>query len=51
MVVGIYDRFDLRGKVKRLQRENRELKEKVAEEEKEEEVSIPVQREERGEMD
>jgi len=43
MVVGIYDRFDLRGKVRRLQRENRELKEKVVEEEKEEETSIPSQ--------
>jgi len=51
MLVGVYDRFDLRRRVKRLEIENGELKEKVVEEEKEEEVSIPVQMEERGEMD
>ena len=33
MLVGIYDRIDLRGRLRRLQRENRELKEKAAEEE------------------
>ena len=43
MIVGIYDRFELRRKVKRLQRENRELKEKVAEEEKEEDMAIPAE--------
>lgn len=43
MIVGIYDRIDLRRKVKRLQRENKELKEKVAEEEKEEGIAIPAQ--------
>ena len=51
MIVGIYSRFDLRRRVKRLEIENRELREKVVEEEKEEEVSIPVQLEERGETD
>jgi uncharacterized integral membrane protein len=51
MIVGVYDRFDLRRRVKRLERENREFKEKVVEEEREEEVSIPVQMEGRGETD
>jgi uncharacterized integral membrane protein len=51
MIVGVYDRFDLRRRVKRLERENREFKEKVVEEESEEEVSIPVQMEGRGETD
>ncbi|HUT71291.1 MAG TPA: lipopolysaccharide assembly protein LapA domain-containing protein [Desulfatiglandales bacterium] len=37
MIVGIYDRIALRGRIRRLQRENRELKEKVVEEEKKEE--------------
>jgi len=37
MLVGIYDRMNLRGRVKKFQRENRELKEKVVEEEKKEE--------------
>ena len=44
MIVGIYDRIDLRRKVKRLQRENKELKEhvgeKVVEEEKEQELPV-----------
>jgi uncharacterized integral membrane protein len=43
MIVGIYDRIDLRRRVKRLQRENRELKEKVVEEEKEENIPVPAQ--------
>jgi uncharacterized integral membrane protein len=51
MIVGVYDRFDLRRRLKRLERENREFKEKVVEEEREEEVSIPVQMEGRGETD
>jgi uncharacterized integral membrane protein len=33
MLVGVYDRFDLRRRVKRLERENKELKERVVEEE------------------
>ena len=37
MLVGIYDRMNLRGRVKNFQRENRELKEKVVEEERKEE--------------
>jgi len=51
MIVGIYDRIDLRRKVKRLQRENKELKEKVAEEEKEGEVPVTPAIEEKGEME
>ena len=51
MIVGIYDRFDLRGKVKRLRRENKELKEKVAEEEKEGEVPVTPAIEEKGGME
>ena len=43
MIVGIYDRIDLRRRVKRLERENRELKEKAAEEEKEENIPVPAQ--------
>jgi len=43
MIVGIYDRIDLRRRVKRLQRENRELKEKAAEEEKEEDRAVLAQ--------
>jgi len=43
MIVGIYDRIDLRRRVKRLQQENRELKEKVVEEEKEENIPVPAQ--------
>jgi uncharacterized integral membrane protein len=43
MIVGIYDRIDLRRRVKRLERENRELKEKIVEEEKEENISVPAQ--------
>ena len=46
MIVGIYDRIDLRRRVKKLERENRELKEKVAEEEKEEDIAIPAQADE-----
>lgn len=43
MLVGVYDRFDLRRRVKRLERENRELKEKVVEEQEgEEEEEAPV---------
>jgi uncharacterized integral membrane protein len=45
MIVGVYDRFDLRRRVRRLDRENRELKEhveeKAVEEEKEEGPSGP----------
>ena len=41
MIVGIYSRFDLRRTVKRLQRENRDLKVKVAAEEKEKEQPHP----------
>jgi uncharacterized integral membrane protein len=41
MLVGISTRFNLRRMVKTLQRENKELKEKAAEEKKEEEPSIP----------
>jgi uncharacterized integral membrane protein len=37
MLVGVYDRFDLRRRVKRLERENRELKEHVEEKVVEEE--------------
>jgi uncharacterized integral membrane protein len=40
MIVGIYDRIGLRRRVKRLERENRELKEKVIEEEKEEDTAV-----------
>jgi uncharacterized integral membrane protein len=43
MIVGIYDRIDLRRRVKRLERENRELKDKVVEEEKEEDIPVPAQ--------
>ena len=46
MIVGIYDRIDLRSRVKRLQRENREFKEKLVEGEEEGEVlsgPIPVE--------
>jgi uncharacterized integral membrane protein len=46
MLVGIHNRFDLRRTVKKLEKENRELKEKVIEEEKEQETSIPSQVEE-----
>jgi len=41
MIIGISTRLGLRRKVKQLQRENRELKEKVVEEKKEEEPSVP----------
>ena len=43
MIVGIYSRFELRRTVKRLQKDNRELRERVVkeEEEKEKEVSPP----------
>jgi len=51
MIVGIYDRIDMRRRVKRLQRENRQLKEKVAEEEKEGEVPVTPAIEEKGEME
>lgn len=49
MIVGIYDRIALRGRVRRLQRENRELKEKVVEEEKREEESAasPIEKAEK----
>jgi uncharacterized integral membrane protein len=43
MLVGVYDRFDLGRRVKKLEIENRGLKEKVVEEEKKEETSIPSQ--------
>jgi uncharacterized integral membrane protein len=42
MLVGVYDRFDLRRRVNRLERENRELKEKVVEEEEGERPSAPA---------
>ena len=42
MIVGIYDRIDLRSRVKRLQRENREFKEKLVEGE-EENIPVPSQ--------
>ena len=41
MIVGIYSRFELRRKVRHLQRENRDLKVKVAAEEKEKEEPHP----------
>jgi uncharacterized integral membrane protein len=44
MLVGIYDQIALRGRVRRLQRENRELKEKVVEEEKEKEAPVTAPR-------
>jgi uncharacterized integral membrane protein len=43
MIVGIYDRIDLRRRAKRLERENKKLKEKVVEEEKEENIPVPAQ--------
>ena len=43
MIVGIYDRIDLRRRVRRLERENREFKEKIVEEEKEENIPVPAQ--------
>jgi len=51
MIVGIYDRIDMRRRVKRLQRENRQLKEKVAEEEKEGEAPVTPAIEETGEIE
>ena len=48
MIVGIFDRFDLRRKVKRLQRENKELKEKVVEEEEQGPVASPLEKEGEG---
>jgi uncharacterized integral membrane protein len=46
MIVGIYDRIALRRTVKRLRRENRELKEKVVEEEEEQgPVASPLEKE------
>jgi uncharacterized integral membrane protein len=51
MIVGIYDRFELRRKVKRLRQENKELKEKAAEQEKEGEVPVTPAIEERGGME
>lgn len=50
MIVGIYDRIALRGRIRRLQRENRELKEKVVQEEKKEEETdvAPMEKEEQG---
>jgi uncharacterized integral membrane protein len=46
MIVGIYDRIDLRRTVKRLRRENRELKERVVEEEEEQgPVASPLEKE------
>jgi uncharacterized integral membrane protein len=51
MIVGIYDRIELRRRVKRLQRENRDLEEQVLKEGKEEEASPPASIEEKGETD
>jgi len=51
MIVGIYDRIDLRRTVKRLRRENRELKEKVVEEEKEKEAPVTTPTVKREEID
>jgi uncharacterized integral membrane protein len=50
MIVGIYDRIALRGRIRRLQQENRELKEKVVEEEKKQEETAvaPREKEEHG---
>ena len=50
MFVGIYDQIALRGRVRRLQRENRELKEKVVEQEKKQEETAvaPREKEEQG---
>jgi hypothetical protein len=49
--VGIYARIDQRGRISRLQRENKELKEKVVEEEKEEEAPVSFAAVEREEID
>jgi uncharacterized integral membrane protein len=50
MIVGIYDRIAVRGRIRRLQQENRELKEKVVEEEKKQEETAvaPREKEEQG---
>ena len=51
MFVGIYARIDYRGRISRVQRENKEFKEKVVEEEKEEEAPVPFTAVEKEEID
>jgi MFS superfamily sulfate permease-like transporter len=51
MLVSIYARIDYRGRISRVQRENKELKEEVVEEEKEEEAPVPFTAVDREKID